>query len=313
MIQQSDSIKNYNVCVKGSNVVVRSYGKITTDNSNLIKVYMVQGAKIGVCTGYYETDSDGYDWYQFWLLDKPSGELTGWAREDKITLPDQYIGVYSPEVNQQDAQNLVQGIIDNDISLWKQLTICGPLLKRASDNGIDITNQKIVFDSLVSSYSARQEHMNNSAMLKIKGSMDQTQDWINSKIDWNYVASIPSYNGIDGLAGFWLAFAVGAAAVAVVGYLVYQEFKPDYEKGKVDLKVSGEFKKWLDTLPADKQAAIKKDLQNQLDDAYNQGKSAQFWHDFGNIIIKAAEYIGIPLVAIVIGRRFLRSNKNKKN
>jgi hypothetical protein len=301
----SDYMKNWYVDIGDQNgAVCHSYPEIVQGGDNVIKVYMSGvGKTIGVTTGTTYTDDYGYIWYSTWLYDKPSGELIGWFREDYVKLPLQSNTLYSPTINTEDAQNIVDGIVANDCAIFEQLLVMGPAIDRATLLGVDTTNQKIVMKSLIANYTARQEHMNNSTLITIQKKINETEDWIANQVNWNYVSSLPSYTGIDGLGGFWLAFAIGAAVCAGVGYLIYSEFKPDYEAGKVDLKITGEFKKWLDALPKDKQDIIKKDIQKQLDDAYNFGKGG-IWDK----IKKAA-----PIVGVVFGGLFLTTLLTKKH
>jgi len=301
MIQYNSAIYNYYVKVgPGTSAVCHSYPKITQDLSNVVKVYQKKDTLIGYSTGNYEQDSYGYNWYQVWLLDKPSSDFTGWFREDVVQLPLKFTGVWSPTVTQKDADNVVKNTLTNDDALWKLLVVLSPAIKRAEALNISgLAAKKTVYDSLVKNYIARQNHIKNSSLLTVKSYVTITSEWLK-------ITTMPGYVP-SGLSGFWIPFCIGIAATAGLGYLIYREFKPDFEQGKVDLKIAGAFKEWLDKLPADQQAIIKKDLQDQLDEAYNAGKGG-FW---GNV-----KKIGIALgvfAAVSVGSKFLKNRKQNKD
>jgi len=274
--------------------VAHTYPEITQDLSNVIYVYEGKGQDVGICTGNYYDDPDGWSWYEAWLLEKHTSNFLGWFREDGITFPGVSWGSgatdYVPTITQQDAKNIIDSLVLNDIAIYKQLITVGPALDRAKLLGVDTSSQVTVYKSLLANYQKRQAHMSSSTLLKVQGDITKTKDWIDNLPIWDYLQTI-SFDGST-LSGFWLAFAIGAAVVAGVGYLVYHEFAPDYEQGKADLKISGAFKTWLEKLPADQQKKITADLQKQLDDAYNKGKFGQWWSDYGGIIKKAAFLLG---------------------
>ena len=84
------------------------------------------------------------------------------------------------------------------------------------------------------------------------------------------------------------ALAIGAVSALVGAAALYYVFKPDYDDSKKDLKVSYNLKKLLDSAEPEVAKQIEQDLEKQIDDAYNQGKTDQWFSGIGSMLKYAA-------------------------
>ena len=128
--------------------------------------------------------------------------------------------------------------------------------------GIDITKQKKVFDLFVQKYKIRQKLIKSFETIKTETPAYPLYKWISDKFGLG-VIQIPAA----------VIIAVFTIATLATAYLLYKAFAPAASGQADDLKITGEFQKFFEALPADKQAVIKADLDAQLKDAYNKGAS----------------------------------------
>jgi len=168
------------------------------------------------------------------------------------------------KVAESNAKSLMDSLVANDKKLYTQLLKLAYLIKVAKDKKLNVTAIETKYNALLKVYLARQNRVKSSSLLK-------TESWSDNTLD-----KIKSYFGIGELVtGTVIAIAVGAILLVGAGStaLIYYAFKPDYDAGVENLKVSSELETALSKLTPAESAKVKADLEKQIDDAYNQGKT----------------------------------------
>ncbi|MCF8456731.1 MAG: hypothetical protein K9H62_12460, partial [Bacteroidales bacterium] len=111
------------------------------------------------------------------------------------------------------------------------------------------------------------------------------------------------YLKLSGLGELTTATIIGITvgvtlALSAAAYIIV---KPKYDESQVNLKLLGETKKWIESLPPEVQTKVKADLEKQLDDAFNKGKTDGF---FGGAM-KILKPLAIGVVALVAFPRII--------
>lgn len=220
------------------------------------------GQEAGRATGQTINTADG-DWYQI----IPNHGTAGFAYvfDGDVQISTNNFGTMA-KPSQSDLQNLLDSIILNDQILCKRLIVASELIERAKllNSTIDLSEQENLLQTLRDGYNQRQDALNNSTLLKIQGTLQNSQNFISN---WGTIAKKWLGLGVIPL----VAIAIIAGSVAIVTVTAYLFFKPLKDASDIHLKLSDNLKKALDTLPpADKQAVLK-DLDSQMKEAYAAG------------------------------------------
>ncbi len=215
---------------------------------------------IGTVVGYFKYKRNGYTWYAFQLANPIAGNKFAYVAKG-------YFNTKKPTVTKDDALKLVNNLAKSDTALYKYILVIGAQLSRLEKTGVDITNQKKVYVAMLKRYSRRQGKMRDTNALQVSSFIDSSYNYVRDlAVDWARMQY-----GIGAVQ--FIPVAVAAIIGGAITIALYYQFKPDYDESQVDLKVAGQFKKFLEKLPESTQTEIKKDLEKQIDDAYNQGKS----------------------------------------
>ncbi|MCK9618648.1 MAG: hypothetical protein M0R21_12530 [Lentimicrobiaceae bacterium] len=243
---------------KGTSVNIR---KEASTDSQVIAV-IAQEVTAGRTSGFYENKNDGL-WYEINLQEPKSGLNVGFVREDVVKL----IESKENTVAQDNAQQLVNSILKNDLEIFKTLVRCANIIIALDKNNIDTTKHKKVLKYLSYSLGTRQGYLINSglAVSYKTGYPKAYTDLING-----YKKIVESLTGIGIIPVLVIivVFAIGAATA--VG--AYYAFRPRYDESKKDLKISNELEKALSTLSPSEAEKVKNELEKQIDNAYNSGK-----------------------------------------
>jgi hypothetical protein len=288
---------NRAVYPKGSTLNVRALP--STTSTVLIKIDS-PSKSAGRTTGNYFDEKDGR-WFQCALI-TPAGKY-GYVRQDVILLSE-------PKTNtiaETQAENLVNDLIQNDIKVYNTLLRCFVLMAKWKKQGVDVQKFEIQFVKLWVLLSNRQRKIKYSELVTAKQGYDvaykNTADLV--KAYWQQQTGY-SISAIPVIALVIIGVVIGAGLSAAA----YYAFKPDYEDSKKDLVISETLEKALKTLTPAEQEEVKKDLETQIDDAYNAGKEKQSWSDMFSFIKPLALIFGGYLVVTrVIDHE---SKRNKK-
>lgn len=230
------------------------------------------GQFIGLLSGYFFRMNDGI-WYQ--ILLNPSGYC--YCRKDVIVINKSATGV----LNKESESELLVNMANNDKELYKRLIYLEYLVKKSAQKNQQITSIDESLQKVFKRYNLRQQKIKESNIVKF-------EEWNDSAL--NYFKQKLGISALPALAAPLLLFASGAVAAG----LIYYAFKPDYEDSKSDLKISKDLQILLESLNPAEAQAIKNDLEKQIDDAYNAGKSDQgFLSVLKTLVIVSAVSIGL--------------------
>lgn len=247
---------------KGNSVNIREYANST---SKIVKTAqrVINGnvTAFGKLTGFYAKMQDGFTWWHIQV-----GNLSGWCREDVIT-------VSLAPVTDQQAQSMMNELVSNNIKIRETLTAQIPLLKKLRSEGKLSDVQLSEFKNLSSRLLKREAEIRSNKALKVQtGIKTKYNDFM---LKWGL--SSLTISGIDndkesiGVIPV-IVWIVGVVVVAGLGAGIYAYFKSYWGESKSDLVLSDELSKVLSTLDPQTSAAIKADLEGQIDDAYTKGR-----------------------------------------
>lgn len=288
------------IAPKGDTAYIRKSANTTSDIVDTIKK---SATNKWLATGYYLTETTGN---LYWLLlrDKNNNKNYAYARNDVIiTNPGNKAVTPVKEVSKEDAQTLINNLVKSDQEIYKRLIILSPMINSLKQKGVNVSNQETVLKALILRYEKRQKKLKESTSVKIQNYTTGLINYV--KDNWK------TWLGLGELTT--LTLAIGAVICIGAGMVIYNAFQPVYDESKADLKITGEFKDFLEKLPKDKQEAIKTDLEKQIDDAYNAGKKNQWWTSNWKwiknaLLITAGGVVGIVLLPKLIDKITTKNN-----
>lgn len=260
---------NRGVYPKGTSVNVR---KLPGTDDPILKT-VPSGQKAGTATGATITEPDGL-WYQVLFDD---GKTYGYVRNDVVTLESNDI-----VVAEKDAKSMIDSMIANDVQINSALIRMAVILANLKKNGVDTSQYDKTYATIQASWNNRQNKIRNSKLLAYKTGFQKDYEKLlqSAKPYVDYLEknrmSIPIGN-ISGSIGA-LPLIAGVILVIIGAGLAtgaYFAFKPDYDKGAADLKMTKELETALSKVDPNTAAKIKDQLGKQIDEAYNQGKTQQ--------------------------------------
>lgn len=272
----------------------------TVNNSvNIRKSYSTDSAVVGQLTksdrykllsyGYKTGEDDSQKWYAIQL---PDGGV-GYCRKDKLQF---YTVTDKNNYSENDLKTFTNDLIAINKSIYLRLLQSAALLEQARNAGKNTTSYAATFKELNDRYAARQKELQQDTLIKTSTGFEKA---------WNkaysiYKSLLASIGGIGVAPVVVAAIVVAITAVAgVSAYAVYQSLKPKYDSSVTDLKQSDKLKAALESLTAAERNEVVEDLEKQIDDAYNQGKSdgtfSGYWGIIKPLAIAAAGWYLINL------------------
>lgn len=222
------------------------------------------GKSWGRTTGNFYKMTDG-SWYQV-LLNGEKGYT--WIREDVTSFTDPA----QNDVTAAQSKKMIDELVYNDIVIHESLIKSANLINSIKAKGVSIKAQETQYITLLNRHARRQEKIKNSKVLKwqtgLKKGITKLVDGFKSYLlsQGIYIAGI----GAIQLVPVVLAAAAGAG-LAITAYFL---FRPEYDESKTDLKITRELEEALSKVDPETAEIIKKQLEEQVDDAYNKGKTA---------------------------------------
>lgn len=272
----------------------------TVNNSvNIRKSYSTDSAVVGQLTksdrykllsyGYKTGEDDSQKWYAIKL---PDGGV-GYCRKDKLQF---YTVTDKNNYSENDLKTFTNDLIAINKSIYLRLLQSAALLEQARNAGKNTTSYAATFKELNDRYAARQKELQQDTLVKTSTGFEKA---------WNkaysiYKSLLASIGGIGVAPVVVAAIVVAITAVAgVSAYAVYQSLKPKYDSSVTDLKQSDKLKAALESLTAAERNEVVEDLEKQIDDAYNAGKSdgvfSGYWGIIKPVAIAAAGWYLINL------------------
>lgn len=250
-------------------------GKLTKTEKWKVLSY---GYKVG------ETDKD--KWY---ALKMPSGE-TGFVRKDLLQF---YTVTDKENYSEKELNTFLQDVVAINKSIYLRLLQSSVLIEVAVKQGK--TEQAIQYANTLKTLNNRlynrQKEIESNAYLKVKTVFEKA--WEKGFNVYKKLLSNISGCSSIGAVPVIAAVVAGIAVVSgVAAYAVYQSLKPKYDSSVADLKQSDALKKALETLTADEKNEVVNDLEKQIDDAYNKGKSDSFFSGAWSVIKPIAFAVG---------------------
>ena len=278
----------------------------TVNNSvNIRKSYSTDSAVVGQLTksdrykllsyGYKTGEDDSQKWYAIQL---PDGGV-GYCRKDKLQF---YTVTDKNNYSENDLKTFTNDLIAINKSIYLRLLQSAALLEQARNAGKNTTSYAATFKELNDRYAARQKELQQDTLIKTSTGFEKA---------WNkaysiYKSLLASIGGIGVAPVVVAAIVVAITAVAgVSAYAVYQSLKPKYDSSVTDLKQSDKLKAALESLTAAERNEVVEDLEKQIDDAYNQGKSDGTFSGYWGIIK--------PLAIAAAGRYLINLFINKNS
>ena len=301
-VSNNPKYKNASLYPIGDTANVRGGASLSDDILFVAK----KPVRCGLATGnIIQSDADGAEYWLQVLLDNPSTSKYGYVRSDVCTFvnpnktdDDSPVLTYSGS----NGNTLLDTVIKNDKTLYKQLLVFAQVIENMKANNIDTSQVQPIFDSILNDYKTRQTKIANTigTGVAVEMSLDLIPggslfvDLYNKFSSW--------LSGRLGIAQYAIPIALTAVVTGLVIYALYEMFKPDYERGKVNIQQSALLKKALSSLSPEDQKTVLRDLQTQLDDAYNAGKG----NSAGLLTyVKFAAY-GVGIFAVVKGGIYIK-------
>jgi len=314
------NLQNQPVQIKGQTANLRA-GQSTSDP--VITVLQKNKPTGCVLTGNFSIFGN-YKWYQVRLKTKIKGYELGYLRNDVIILNEKSVTqepnnksqnpVSAGDKPDQDAGNkLLKAVLNTDAILYKRYLIIAEAIINAKQKSIGLpANAEDTLTGLIGKYTNRQieiqKQLITDGILKSFNKLSPGTGIFPSVFTYLYLKFSKNVNGL-GLA-WYIPVAIIAAGTVIVSWVLYLLLKRKYTEQQVDLKVSEDLQKALNTLPPEKKEAVLKDLQAQINNAYGQGnddaKTDNIMKWVKNILLIG---VGSIMAIKVIG--MLNSSKNK--
>lgn len=258
---------------KGIPLIVGIYDFPSTSSNQILSISQLE--EIGRTTGDWAQDNVGNKWYKISIYRVSSGFFYGWVQANRLNL-------YSkPEITPNvSGDNIIKVLTGNDRRITNNLLLTRELFARLNAKGIDTSAYRSNFNKLTLRLNSRQYKIRTSSLVKFEEKVDDGYSWLFDKFGLSGVSNKSSNLGALPLIPIAVALIVGAGATAAI----YFVFKPDYDESKTDLKLSADLKSLLEKVDPVTAQAIQDDLEKQIDDAYNRGKTDQWLGDIGSIL-----------------------------
>jgi len=271
----------YYVTPKSGNVNIRKY----PGTKEAIITKMVMGEKGGTVMALYNKKVDDYSWYYIKLKEPVGGVQYGFVATSVIkvgktdtgesTAPSQSSLTNNEKIVIEKAEKLIKEVADRDIMICKRLVVFYYVLLKQKEQGKNVDKQWVVLKAMAIRYMERQNKLKEiknwqGVTIQLKDSLEITKFWVD--YERLGIRSIP----IDGLGGVALGWALIVTGVLLIGagiaLAVNRALEEEYSRQTEDIKLTGAFGKHIKNLPEGKEKEdIIKDVENQIDDAYEQG------------------------------------------
>lgn len=285
---------NLNVLPKGSTLNVRKL----PDTAQAILKTVKSGESAGRTTGSLIKFSPENTWYQIIFPDK---KTLGYVRQDVIKLE-----AAQKDITDKEATDLINNLVKIDANIYETLMRASVIIQNLKNKGIDTSKYDATFKTIIDNIHNRQAKIKGSKLLKFQTGLKKTYQSIANTFK-NYIQKTfgIAINGIGAvpIIGYVIAVGVGAGLAA----LVYYAFKPDYDQSTKDLKMTAELEKALKAVDPATAEKIKSQLEQQVDTAYNQGKTTGTFSG----LFSFGKYIIIGVVGFFALNKLIQSQKNK--
>jgi len=209
----------------------------------------------------------------------------------------------------EDSQSMLNALLANEFKLYNYGVVVFGKIVAAKQKGINVDTVHARFLNIVKQYADRKRYLENSNQVSIQKYMGTPTE--QAKYYYSIMTKTPfvGFNGLSGLNAPWLIIGLIVGA-AVLGFGLYSWITPAYDESKRNYKEIKELEILLDKVDPETAALIKDKIETQIDDAYNAGKTNQFWSSFGSTL----KYVAIIGGALYLFPRAINmiTNYNQK-
>ncbi|NLO72296.1 MAG: hypothetical protein GX102_15405 [Porphyromonadaceae bacterium] len=227
--------------------------------------------------------TDGYGYIKMLYVDQNAGKVVGKASD-------------------RDAQLLINGLIYQNKIILENNLLCAGIIKKLEAKGINVSiQQRETLAKLHQRLEERNKRILNSKFLGSKKQSYPTgfskyaidlQNFIDDPFnEFNQKQSVPTIG-----APIVAVIVVSVVVTALLGWIIYLIFKPDYSQSKSDLKISKELTEALSGLDPETRHSIINDLEGQIDKAYLQGKM----DGSGKGMLRTISYAGAGILGFML-------------
>lgn len=271
----------------------------TTTGSKIIR-YISPGVSIGNTTGrlawvksentfWVEISSQnhGVVWASYKVLSYPSGF-------NSSDLPRIATQAFNRDNDKSEAQKAMDRLILSDRALFLRLLAINRQIDEMKAKGIDTSQFEQKARQISEQYNERQRWIRQNTTNATQFKKSLFSAFV------KYITDGPSglINGLGAVPVVVLVIAV-VAAVVVTGVTIYM-IQPKYDESKSNLKITAELEQALSKVDPKTREKIIKDLEGQIDNAYNAGKRNQFWSSLGTtgkvLLIGGVSILGYSLI-----------------
>ena len=202
-----------------------------------------------------------------------------------------------------DGQKLANNLIANNFTILENNLLCAGIISKAEKKGISTpVAVKKQISYLQSRLQQRDEKLLNSALIQSK----QTAAPKGFLMYKNELQNVMDTPGV-GVAPIIIYIVFSVVITALISYLVYLKFQPDYTDSKADLVMSDALTKAIAKASPEEKAAAIADLEGQVDAAYVKGKTDASFSG----ILKTAGYLAAGFLGFTLIDKFITNRGNK--
>jgi hypothetical protein len=239
--------------------------------------------------------TDG-NWFQVILN---SSQNIAYVRED-VT---KFLQPKETDISAAESKKIIDGLVNNDIQVHDHLVKSANILTGLKTKGVPVSVYEKNFKSLFDRFARRQEKIKNSKILKWQSGFKKgTQNLIDG-----FKAYVLLNTGIYISALPVAAVVISAVAGAGLSVLAYFAFRPEYDESKTDLVLSKELEETLSKLEPETARKIKDNLEQQIDKAYNTGKT----HGTFSGAFKIIKPLAIAAAGFFLVTKFIEHQKKR--
>jgi len=260
-----------------------------------------KGELVGATTGRIYKAKGGST---VWIEINDANNTTGWVSGMLV------------EVKDEDAQAVLETIINYDRATYNNLVIAAGLLAKAEKQGIKVDSQKAKVQAIFTGLQKRQDELASQSWAKItysaiSSSLISFVERIAEKTGLGLVITLSAL-AITAIKVIVVASISVAITVAVIRYLQTNrdESVQQFDESK---KAVSEILNKLS--PEDKETLVT-EINEQLEDAYKQGKYTQFWKSYGSFF-KAGAFVLLGGLLVIKGipyiQKQMQNNQNSQN
>ncbi len=293
-----NSLKNINIYAGTKGVNVRK------SHSTSASIYYAASRfdLVGYTTGSGYTDN-GMLWIEIVVSQGTYKNTKAWVAYNSIRTK------WAPADTKESAQDLLDKMIRSDIALLFKINATKALLESLFKQGKNIKPYADKLEKVWNEFKARQ-----LALSQASNYIKAENGNFNEKLQayWNIMFNHGFAGEIEALP--LVAIVVGAVVVGLAIAKIIDWLLPAYDASQKNFKEIPDLTEIFNAyqVPKEKQQKIKTEIERQIDDAYNGGKTDQAWSSLFSIGSKVLLFgLGAAFIIYGIPKIVETSNRNQ--